>query len=48
MRRLAAIRRRQIASGKPTRRVRSNRRRWVRLAQAEEDSYSWRGGHHAG
>jgi putative transposase len=38
MRRLAAIRRRQIASGKPPRGVRSNKQRWVRLAQAEEDT----------
>lgn len=38
MRRLSAIRHRQIASGKPTRGVRSNRRRWVRLTQAEVDT----------
>lgn len=38
MRRLSAIRRRQTASGKPIKGVRSNKRRWVRLAQAEEDT----------
>lgn len=38
MSRLRAIRMRQKASGRSTKGVRSNRRRWVRLAQAEEDS----------
>ncbi|CAB1130047.1 conserved protein of unknown function [Candidatus Hydrogenisulfobacillus filiaventi] len=38
LRRLSAIRWRQMASGKPARGVRSNRRRWARLAQAEEDA----------
>jgi len=38
MRRWAAIRQRQMASGKPTKGVRSNRRRWVRLTQAEVDT----------
>jgi IS605 OrfB family transposase len=38
MRRLVAIRHRQQASGKPTKGVRSNQRRWARLAHAEEDS----------
>ncbi|MCL8208491.1 MAG: transposase [Actinomycetia bacterium] len=38
LRRLAAIRRRQQASGRPTRGERSNRRRWARLAHAEEDT----------
>lgn len=38
MGRLGAIRRRQRASGRSTKGVRSNQRRWVRLAQAEENT----------
>ena len=38
MRRLSAIRLRQRASGKPTRGVRSNTRRWVTLAHVEKDA----------
>jgi len=38
MLRLSAIRRRQKASGRPTRGVRSNQRRWVRLTQTEVDT----------
>jgi putative transposase len=38
LRRLSAIRRRQRASGRPTKGVRSNKRCWERLTQAEEDT----------
>ena len=38
MGRLLAIRMRQKASGRPTKGVRSNRRRWARLTQADEDT----------
>jgi putative transposase len=38
MRRLSAIRQRQKASGKPTKGVRANRQRWVRLTHAEADT----------